>query len=320
MGIFISDFNQMAYKMIGDYNVASAPEVLLICGGEGLGKTTLINCLRQKEAEQKTVMTNGQAFASAYAEAAQHNGLNIFRRQMRSSRLFLMDDIHLLANKKHTIEEMLYTYEYISKSRGKMVLTLQGENTDLGFLGERLESRLRQGLIINLYPLSEEEKKDFIALYLREKYLYAEQEAINQIAGSCCSLTEIKSRIRGYILYAEERGLSLSAACFADYWKEEQQRRARLFTPENIIRQIALQLGLDEKDLIKGRRQPEFIKGRQMAMYLMHRSGNYSLQEIGDCFSVTHGAVHYGCQRIASQLKEDRQLAERLRRLEISID
>lgn len=314
--MFVSNFNEMAFSAIDNYSFSSAPDVLLIYGQEGLGKTTLLNFLYDKlSGKKKVIMTNGPAFSSAYVAAVQGHSLDSFRHYMRSAELLLVDDLHRLTNKKHTIEELLYTYESILKGRGKMALTVHGEKADLDFLGERFASRLHNGLTLPLYAPTAEEMKSFTAVYLRQKYLQVEQRVIDVLAEHVFSFAEMKSRISQFTSFAEAQGSSLSYACFQTYEEMRRERAKKLLTPENITRTAAETMGVEMKDLMGESRKAKFVQTRQLAMYIMRSMGNFTLKEIGDFFGQTHGAVCNACKKIEKLTAEDRVFNEKFHKI-----
>lgn len=166
--MFISQFNQLAFQYIENYEVQKAPPVTIIAGQEGLGKTQLLNCILQKMKPQKVriVLIDADKFSKKFAFAAQNGSLNSFRRSVRSNDLFLLDNINVLQGKKKTLEELFHTVDTILAQGGKTVITYQGSTPNFDFLNQRFASRLKSGFFLYLKDPAAEELEHFIAYRL----------------------------------------------------------------------------------------------------------------------------------------------------------
>jgi chromosomal replication initiator protein len=167
LSVFVSDYNRLAFQFVTNFQYSQAPVVTVIVGKEGLGKTTFLQYLAHAAGEaEPLLLLDACKFASKYSFAAQKGDLNTFRQKVRSSKLFLLDNLQALKGKAKTSEELFYTLDTIFTAGGKAVLTFEGEDLAWGFLGERLASRLNSGLIIRLHDPRPEEISEFAAYYL----------------------------------------------------------------------------------------------------------------------------------------------------------
>ncbi len=262
--MFVSDYNLIAFKFIDSFDYSQAPQVTIIVGEEGLGKTTLLNSLLLKCQDNvfPTVLIGAQKFTAKYCYAACNGGLSLFRKYFRSSKLLLLDNINLLKGKTKTIEELLYTFDTILAQGGKAVITYGGKELKLDFLGDRLASRLRSGLVIRLQNPTEEEincfakyyldsiNKSFIKPFARETKIKNMKQVINII--------EIKEPIS---LKTLEEIVSLVLPIVCDHFNVE------------------------EKKVLGPEKSNNIVKARYMVYLLLYEHYHYSYQEISAYFN-----------------------------------
>ncbi|MGI5902026.1 MAG: DnaA ATPase domain-containing protein [Desulfitobacteriia bacterium] len=143
--------DDLALLFIETFEFPQAPPITILVGEKGFGKTKLLNTLYKKcKADIPTILVEARKYCSKYCYLATNGDPSPFRKQFRSSKLFLFDNLDLLKGKKKTIEELHHTIDAILAQGGKIVITYGGRELDLSFLGERMASKLRSGLIIYL--------------------------------------------------------------------------------------------------------------------------------------------------------------------------
>ena len=310
MNWFISEFNIRACRLIKNYQIEEAPDVTLIYGPRGVGKSALLHYLFQKsELEKgKLVMTDALAFARQYAYSAQENTLNLFRKRFRSSRLLLVDDLQFLAGKVKTIEELHYTYEYIIENGGKMVITIEADIPVLDFLGERLASRFLSGVVIPIVRPNEKELERFLEDYIHEKRLVMDKSMLRLISERTNNLTDAIMIIRKFILFAEEHQEELSLSCFQSFWENEEIQKHKVADPMNIIRNVGHTMGISVEELLSSSRKPKVNEAREMAIYMIRTLCHISYPAIAHYFNRNHNTIIMSYKKMQKKLVKDKEL------------
>lgn len=309
MNWFLSDFNIHVWRLITNYQLGRAQGVTLIYGPYGVGKSTMLRHLYRLNAQQDgSLIVDALSFSRQYAYAAQEKKLNQFRERYRGTRLLLLDDLQLLEGKIKTIEELQHTYENVVANGGKLVFTLQGHTPNLDFLGERLASRLMSGLVIPIERPMNHEIKRFISETLQSKHIQMEESVINVIAERTNNLSHALDVITQFIQYAEAQKNELNFSCFHDYWKSEEDRKALVADPMNIIRAVAVTMEVSVQELLGQSRKTNINEARQLSIYIIRTLTQISYPAIACYFNRKHSAMIASCKKINDRLTVDQEL------------
>ncbi|MHB8124799.1 MAG: helix-turn-helix domain-containing protein [Desulfitobacteriaceae bacterium] len=313
MRLYVSNFNSMIYQAIDNFNFYNTPQVTLIYGPPGLGKTTMLNLLYQRMRKNRisAELVNARAFAREYAFAVQQNFLISFRERFRSPKLLLIDDLQLLEGKPKTLVELFYTYEHIIQREGKMVISLTADFPALDFLGKGLASRFLGGLVLTVKQPLNEEMEEFINYYLDKRRLIMEREAVQYLASLVCNLQMVISSIEKFVEFAESRQVALTLKYFQEFWSKLEDTNSHKLEPANVIRVTAEVMGTTVEELLGVKRNPKIAEARQLAIYTIRFLCQNSYPEIGRSFSRGHAAIIYACQQMDKKLILDNALKQR---------
>lgn len=302
--MFVSSFNSLAYKAVDEYVFRHAPKVIIIYGQSGLGKSELLKYLFKKyeNSEYKTIYIKAQKFASKYAFAVNSGKLRAFRNEFRSADMFLLDDINVLSGKKKTIEELFYTYDSIFARGGKTVITIQGNNPSLCFLGERFQSRLNSGLTIGLLQPLPEEIKEFMNYLNKRLAKQVDKETI------CSSASKISNLREAVQFLQKNTEIKCNALCYSPF-----------FPIDSLEKHVQFLLSLIEKDLNVARekilgnhKKAEIVKARYIIYYLLHNYLRYSYKDIALYFNKNYSSIFRGCKQVKQYSMEQKEIIERL--------
>ncbi len=276
--MFISDYNLLAWKLLESYNFLNSPQVVIIFGSRGLGKTTLLKKISNKmrQTATRTVLIDAEKFATRYAFAAQTGQLKAFRRSVRSCDLLLLDNLHSLKGKERSIEELFHTYESIIAKGGKAVITFCSDRPSYEFLGERFASRLKCGLGISLLEPSEHEVIRFFHYYLNKRlpgHDITIKDNLTYLPKNLHKIIEHIERITQNPADSEHETLKTT------FVKKSMDYEVRL-----LINQISEYFGVEESKLLGNSRSSTVVKSRYMLYLILHELYDYSFKDIAQHF------------------------------------
>ncbi|MDR1603760.1 MAG: AAA family ATPase [Gracilibacteraceae bacterium] len=168
--MYVSNCNGLCFSVFNDYDPATAPDILLLLGCPGSGKTLLLEHLRRKlQRTHRVSFLDSAAFARKFAFLLHKGDYSAWRKELRASEVLLVDDIHAIGGKKKTLEEMYYTMKDVLARGGKLVLTACGHRYCPEALGAHLRANLTTALTFRLNDPSLEEKEQFLRHYSRRR-------------------------------------------------------------------------------------------------------------------------------------------------------
>jgi len=302
----------LVYRAMQKFDLQKAPAVTVIYGPQGVGKSFWLELLYQRLRRQRLRIRKLDAlsFSRQYAYSAQVNNLTSFRQRMRTADLLLLDDLDLLKGKQQSIEELLYTYEYLVEKGSKLVLTLGADYPNLEFLGDRLSSRFRAGQSIPILPPATDELKHFIENYLGYQHLVMDDEAVFYMATKVVNLAQIDLVLKEFVQFAEVSDSALTLECCRQFWDLSTERERQKANLTNILNRTAEVLEIKPADILGNRRTKSLVQARQLAMYTSRQLCSESYSEIGRFYQRRHGTVLEACRKMDIKLADDKDLRD----------
>ena len=158
---------------------------LVLVGKSGLGKTHLLNAIGLELARGKRAVVaclSTQAFIDELIAAIDGNRVDWWRARYRRATALLLDDIHLLAGKERTQEELFNLFNLLQDKDRQLVFTAPAHPNTLSGLEERVVSRLEGGLVAELKEPDREVKRAVLERMLTQQAVHPEPALIDYLA------------------------------------------------------------------------------------------------------------------------------------------
>jgi chromosomal replication initiator protein len=158
---------------------------LVFVGRSGLGKTHLLNAVGLELARRKRAVVaclSTQAFVDELIAAIDGNRMDWWRARYRRATALLLDDIHLIAGKERTQEELFNLFNLFQDKERQLVFTAPAPPHSLPGLEERIASRLEGGLVAELKEPDREVKHAVLARMLGQHNATPDPALIDYLA------------------------------------------------------------------------------------------------------------------------------------------
>ncbi len=317
----VGDGNNFAYaaaRAVADSPGRTNYNPLIVYGGTGLGKTHLIQAIGNyaltKYPMTKVFYTSSETFTSHFINAIQQNRISEFSAYYRSCDILLLDDIHFFSNKGKTQEEFFHTFNDLHQNGKQIVLTSDRPINELMDLEERLISRFKWGLIVDVQPPDFETRLAILRKKCDESDLDIPGDVLEYLAANLVenvrelegALTKIMAQVT---FTAAEPTLELARQIVNEIAPPDK----KVLTIESIVEYTAKVFNLSSDHLRAKTRKKDIVRARQVAMYLAKQMTNHSLITIGLHFGGRdHSTVIHAINTIEELLKKDANLRNQI--------
>ncbi|MBD3225145.1 MAG: chromosomal replication initiator protein DnaA [Caldithrix sp.] len=317
----IGDNNRFAVaasRAIADNLGKSHYNPLIIYGGTGLGKTHLIqaigNSVLQKAPGTTVYYASSETFTSHFINAIQQNNVSNFSQFYRSCDLLLLDDIHFFSNKGKTQEEFFHTFNDLHQNGKHIVLTSDRPINELEALEERLISRFKWGLVVDIQPPDYETRLAILRNKCDESELDIPGDVLEYLAvnleDNVRELEGALTKILAQVTFtAAEPTLNLARQIVKEIAKPDKQ----FLNIDTIMEHVASHYGLSPDRLRAKIRKKDIVIARQVAMYLSKELTKHTLVTIGLHFGGRdHATVLHSIEKVIKTMQEDDAFKQRV--------
>jgi chromosomal replication initiator protein DnaA len=147
---------------------------LVLTGKSGVGKTHLLNAIGLELAKARGAVVaclSTQAFIDELIAAIDGDRVDWWRARYRRATALLLDDIHLIAGKDRTQEELFNLFNLLHDGERQLVFAAPAHPNTLVGVEERIGSRLEGGLVVELGEPDRDVRRAVL------ERLFAQQEA-----------------------------------------------------------------------------------------------------------------------------------------------
>jgi len=302
----VGQSNQLAYNTA--LYVAEFPGAqynpLFLHGGCGLGKTHLLQGLCKRfishHPTKRWSYLTGEEFTNDFLASLRGNKIDAFRRKMRDLDLLVIDDVHFLGGKKATQEEFLHTFNAIEAMGRQVVIASDDHPKMIEEFGESLINRFVSGMVVRIDPPNFATRCEILRSLSLRGGMNLSEEVVGWIARRVTqNVRELEGAITRVAAFVKLTGQAPDVTMAQQALGDLDRQLVAPVRPDNILQSVCDYFGLENKDLMSGRRQRTISLARSVAMYLVRKTAKLSFPEIGARMGKrNHSTVISACRRI----------------------
>ena len=308
--------------------IAAAPgktpfNPLFIFGGPGLGKTHVAQAIGNEThnlfPDKIVLYVSGNEFKTQYMDAVNvRNKLTDFMAFYQRIDVLIVDDIQDLVG-QGSQTAFFNIFNYLHQSGKQLIFTSDRAPKDLQNFEERLLSRFKWGLSVELgRPDYATRLKALRERCFREGVKIGD-DVLEYLASHVkTNFRELEGALISLIAHAtmchKENSVDLAAQITSNLVTESAQE----ITIDSVQRSVCEYFNISRDDIVSQSRRRQIVQARQIAMYLSRNLiPNCSLATIGaEIGGKDHATVLHACTTVSDLMSTDRQFRKYVTDLE----
>ncbi len=291
---------------------------LFMYGGVGLGKTHLMHAIGHyiKRRSPQSIVTylSSEQFTNEYVASLRNRSTTAFRYKYRNMDILLLDDVQFISGKDAVQQEIFHTFNELHGARKHVILSSDRPPKDIPEIEERLRNRFEWGLIVDIQSPDYETRIAILIDKCQRENLIVRKDVLEFIAENVqTNIRELEGCLTRVDAYSKVMKQEMTADLAREFLRDIVVRRRAILTPENIASRVATYFKVSPEEMRSKRRTQNIVFPRMIAMYLIRRFTDYSLQSIGDLFgSRDHTTVLHAIDRIETESAKNPQTMKTL--------
>lgn len=300
---------QSACKAVSNRDDSIGP-CLFITSKTGLGKSHLTHAVAHQilaEAPMTRLQyLTAKQFSSEMVKGITTNQMDVFKRKYHEDcDILLIEDVHTLAGKKKTQEELNELLDIMIKTGKRVVFTANNAPRELEGIDGEFCSRMTSGLVTTIKAPDIATRMRIVARKAVQQNLDLEEEFVEYLA----------QHIKGDVRKIESAMVALKARSNLTGGAVEKALvqeivaavagATRVLTPAVISEFVGGQFKVSVKEMQSRSRKRKLTFPRQVAMYLSRKHTNESLADIGKIFNRDHSTVLHSIKAVSEKARRD---------------
>lgn len=292
---------------------------LFIWGGPGLGKTHLLNAIGNsvllENPNARIKYITAENFINEFVIHIRLDTMDELKEKFRNLDLLLIDDIQSLAKKtlSGTQEEFFNTFNALHNNNKQIVLTSDRTPDHLNDLEDRLVTRFKWGLTVNITPPDFETRVAILTNKIQEYNFIFPQDTIEYLAGQFDSnVRDLEGALKDISLVANFKQIdtiTVDVAAEAIRARKQDGPKMTIIPIEEIQTQVGKFYDVTVKEIKATKRTQDIVLARQVAMFLAREMTDNSLPKIGKEFGGRdHSTVLHAYNKIKNMISQDESL------------
>ena len=187
---------------------------LFLHGASGVGKSHLLHALGlalERDGGRLVACVSGPAFVDELVAALQAGTVEAWRARYRAVDALLMDDVHFVAGKERTQEELFHLFNHLAARGRQLVFAGDRPPRELEAVADRLRTRFEGGLVAALHPPDRELREELYRRALAQADASGEPELLRFLADrAAASAREIHGTVNRLLAAADVAGVALT--------------------------------------------------------------------------------------------------------------
>lgn len=287
---------------------------MFLFGSTGVGKTHLIQAIGlrilEKNPKARVRYVPARRFENEYTTAVGAGKTNDFFNFYQSVDVLIIDDIQDLAGKKPATQNCFFhIFNHLHQNQRQLILSCDTPPTKLEGLEERLVSRFKWGITVELSKPDLALRKEVLRLKARQDGLDLPVEILDFIADNVTdSIRELEGVVASLLAHSMVLNREISIDLARNVLANAVKMNRRQLNFDFIADTVCDYFEIDADQIFSQSRQRSLVEARNTIMYLAKKLTKMPYASIGARFSRTHATVLHACNTFKEHLTVDKKL------------
>lgn len=317
----VGSFNELAHAaaMSVVNNPGTTYNPFFVYGGVGLGKTHLIQAIGNEILKKNPLViakyVSSEKFMGEIVEALKNQEMPRLKEKYRSVDILIMDDIQFIARTEKMQEEFFHTFNSLYEKNKQIVISSDKPPRAIPTLEERLKSRFEGGMIADIGQPDIETRITILKIKSEIKKISIDEDVLRYVAEQIkTNVRELEGALNRIVINSKLTNSPINLENTRKLMTKVSFSPRKFTSAKKIIKTVSEFYDIDEKDLINRSRKKEFVKPRQVAMFLMRDELKSSYPYIGEKLGGRdHTTAIHSCEKISNEIKKDSQFEEEVK-------
>jgi chromosomal replication initiator protein len=283
---------------------------LFLLSKTGMGKSHLSQAIGHHvmsiNPRDRVYYITAENFSNEMVRAYRQNAIDKFKEKYRNQcDVLLLEDVHYLSGKERTQIELALTLDTLFESGKRIIFSSCYLPTNIPKLNDKLRSRLSSGLISAIEAPNFRTRVRILQKKVGRYDYRLPEDVIHYLAGELTDdVRQLESGLNGVAAKSSLLGIPVDISLAESVVKNIVRQRKRI-TIDGIKKLVCKYYNVGLDDLISRSRKQNFVRPRQVAIYLARRYTDAPLQTIGKSFNRYHATALHSIGCIERGLKQD---------------
>jgi chromosomal replication initiator protein len=301
----------LAAAMAVATNPGASYNPLFLYGGAGLGKTHLLQAIGHTAVANnlRVVCISAEQYTNELMTAIRLRQTHDLLQKYRSADMLLVDDVQFFSGKQKTGENFFHTFDELHNASRQIVITSDRPPKAIPLLPERLCSRFEWGLVTEVQPPDYETRLAILQGKSQQDGVDLSGDVLEFLAAQVQhNIRVLEGSLNRVVAYAKLIRTTVTPQLAAQEIKDIGGNAATppALTAGRIIEAVAHSFQLDASQIIGKTRDKETATARRVAMFMLRKHTNFSLNQIGqELGGRDPAAVTNSCKKVAADVESN---------------
>ena len=290
---------------------------LFLLSKTGMGKSHLSqaigNHVLSMSPRERVYYITAENFSNEMVQAYRHDEIDKFKSKYRNRcDVLLLEDVHSLSGKERTQIELALALDTLFESGKRIIFSSCYLPTDIPKLSDELRSRLSHGLISSIDPPNFRTRIRILNKKMGLNGYQMPENVVQYLAGELTDdVRQLESGMNGVAAKSSLLGIPIDLNLAESIVKNIVRQRKRI-TIEVIKKLVCKYYNITIEDVISRSRKQNFVRPRQIAIYLSRHYTDAPLQSIGKSFNRYHATALHSINCIERGIKQDSSIKKQV--------